>query len=261
MFKLLPGCEGWQALRFGARAVGLVALMLAVAGCVTLSSRVPSEPQAAPSLAISGPAVTVEGLDPTSNRVATVPASLAAPLVVTNSAADADPDNKQLYRVHAGDTIHLQVIGEDDISGDFKVSADGTILHSLLGRTVVEGSTVEALERSLVAAFAKDYLVNPKVYVDVRTSVARRVILFGEVKTPGVYELPVGDKFSLLQLIAKAGGFTDVADTDRVRVVRRDSTGDRRIQVNVTDLLRGRGTDKDLELLPTDVITVPQTVF
>lgn len=182
---------------------------------------------------------------------ASVPAARAA-APVTNGTAP--------YRIHAGDTLHLQVAGEADLTGDFKAASDGTIVLPLLGRTPVEGRTVAELERGLTAALAKDFLVDPKVYVQVRSSVMRRVILFGEVKSPGVYELPVGDRFTLLQLIAKAGGFTDVAAPDRVRIVRREG-GERTFKVNVTDLLLGRGQEADIELLPNDVITVPQTVF
>jgi len=241
-----------------------VAFMLFTAGCGILardSHR--AMPVLPPAAAVANPVA-----DPVpAVSESAPPAAVAAPEMpsepeaVANGVPDVDPDNKDTYRVRAGDTIHLQVTGEDDISGDFKVSADGTILHPLLGRVTVGGATVTALERDLTASLAKDYLVNPKVYVDVRSSVLRRVILFGEAKSPGVYELPVGERFTLLQLIAKAGGFSDVAATDRVRVVRRGKGGDQTFQVNVSNLLRGRGPDKDLELLPNDVVTIPQTVF
>jgi polysaccharide export outer membrane protein len=164
------------------------------------------------------------------------------------------------YRIHSGDTFHMQVTGEDDLAGDFKVSSDGTVVLPLLGRTHVEGMTVAELELSLRDALAKDYLVNPEVFLQVSSSVARRVVLFGEVRSPGVYEMPVGDRFTLLQLIAKARGFTEIAKPEGVRVVRQGAK-ERIIKINVADLLNGKGKGVDIDLQPNDVVTVPQTFF
>ncbi len=43
----------------------------------------------------------------------------------------------------------------------------------------------------------------------------------GEVAKPGVYPLPFGGEMTLLQAIAGAGGFTELASPDRVSLVRR----------------------------------------
>lgn len=166
------------------------------------------------------------------------------------------------YRIGPGDLLHVKVQGEADLSDDFKVLPDGTIIYAYLGRIPVAGFSVAAVESNLTAVLGRDYLVNPKVYVQVKSSVQRRVIVFGEVKSPGIYEMPVGERFSLLQVIARAGGPTDLAATDRVRVVRRTEGGaEKAIRVNVTELLRGGGEARDVDLRPDDVVIVPQTVF
>ena len=170
-------------------------------------------------------------------------------------------DEPERYRIHAGDVLSLQVTGEEESSGEFKVAPDGTIVHPLIGRMAVADMTVTGLESRLTTILARDYLVNPRVFLQVKSSSVRRVILFGEVKTPGVYDLPVGDRFTLLQLIARAGGFSEIAAADRVRVVRRTGGAERTFRVNVTALLKGEGGETDLELQPNDVITIPQTVF
>ena len=43
------------------------------------------------------------------------------------------------YRVKVGDRFSLNVFGEADVSGDFKVLEDGIVRHPLLGRVLVEG--------------------------------------------------------------------------------------------------------------------------
>lgn len=185
-----------------------------------------------------------------------------APVKSADVAPESDvAGDAEKYVIHPGDTLHIQVRGEEDLSGDFKVSSEGVIIYSLLGRMAVAGLSASTVESNLTASLGKDYLVNPKIYVQVRSSVMRRVIVFGEVKAPGVYELPVGERFTLLQVIAKAGGLTDVAATDRVRIVRRSGISEKVIKVSVTDLLNGRGESGDVELRPNDVITIPQTIF
>ena len=132
------------------------------------------------------------------NTTAVVPGTVGAAGVVS----------REDYRIRDGDVIHLQVSREDDLSGDFTVLPGGVIAHPLLGRMAVGGLTVVETEHLLTGALKKDYLVNPRVLVQVRSSVARRVVVLGEVKQPGVYELAMGERFTLLQVVAKAGGFT-----------------------------------------------------
>lgn len=164
------------------------------------------------------------------------------------------------YRIRVGDALRIEVRGESDLSGDFKVTSDGAVVLPLLGRVAVAGLAASEVERDLAAALGKDFLVDPKVHVQVTSSVLRRVIVFGEVKSPGIYEMPVGERFSLLQVIAKAGGLTDLAALDRVRIVRRSGTAENVVKVNVSELLRG-GAGDDVVLQPNDLIIVPQTVF
>ena len=66
---------------------------------------------------------------------------------------------------------------------------------------------------------------------------------------------------TLLQAIAGAGGFTDLASPDRVRIVRRDADGKQTtLRVRVSNLLGG-GKQEDIPLEPDDVIMVPEVVF
>lgn len=234
----------------------VVSVMLGIglavaAGCATV-------PAGEPGVAPGGEAAKIGREVP--RELAALPET--APDASDLAAVDAGAEDIRRYRIGPGDVLHIQVRGEADLSGDFKVSPDGLILYAYLGRVPVAGYSVAAMESNLTAMLGRDYLVDPKVYVQVKSSVLRRVIIFGEVKSPGVYEMQVGERFSLLQAIAKAGGPTELAATDRVRIVRRSETGkDRAIRVNVTNLLRGDPGASDVELRSNDVIIIPQTVF
>ena len=273
------GSRAGAALTF----VAVVVLSVAAGGCQSLKrsgqSLSPETYELSGELSGRQTEVLPESAPPNAQESATsatvvVTGPLAAPKAVSNDLAIgmpaglSSPDDEgtdggdaATYRIHGGDTLTIQVRGEDDLSGDFKVSSDGLIIYALVGRISVAGLTAATVEKNLSALLAKDYLVNPKVYVQVRSSIMRRVIVFGEVKNPGVYELPVGERFTLLQAIARAGGMTDIAAADRVRIVRHVGAVEKVMKVSVADLLKGSGAERDVELLPNDVITIPQTIF
>ena len=124
------------------------------------------------------------------------------------------------------------------------------------------GKTVKEAEAFVTRRLAKDYLVNPRVIIKVVAAQSAQIVVLGEVEKPGVYPLPFGDQLTLLQAIADAGGFTELASPDRVRIVRRTADGRQTtLRIRVSDLLDGKGKQQDVPLEPNDVIMVPEVVF
>ncbi|MGA1530547.1 MAG: polysaccharide biosynthesis/export family protein [Kiritimatiellia bacterium] len=160
-----------------------------------------------------------------------------------------------------GDEIDLQVFREPDFSGVFALDEQGNIKHPLLGEVSLAGLDVAGAESHLTGKLAADFLVNPRVMIKVTRSQRYQFVIFGEVKTPGVYPIPPGRSISLLEAIGLAGGFTELASPDRVRVVRKGEDGGETIRVRVENILSGKGKDTDITLQPDDVIVVPQIVF
>ena len=191
------------------------------------------------------------------------PAETPPPAAVRadDAAPDAAPANGT-HVLQAGDEIDVQVYREPELSGLFKLSAAGEIRHSLIGVVPLAGQTVEAAEADITRRLAKDYLVNPRVIVKLAATQGSQVVVLGEVKKPGVYPLPFGEKMTLLQAIAGAGGFTDLASPDRVSLVRRlPDGGQTTLKIRVSDLLGGKGKQPDVPLEPNDVIMIPQVFF
>jgi len=171
-----------------------------------------------------------------------------------------DPDANR-YRLRHGDVVAVEVYDEADLSRSFEVSDDGTISHPLLGRVPVVGKTAGEVEEELHRLLAADYLVNPRVSVSITSSSDRPIMIFGEVRNPGAYDVPAGRRVTLLQIIARAGGFTDIAAQDKVRIVRLVDGKEQSTRVRVSDLFRGRHGVTDVDLRAGDVITVPETLF
>lgn len=175
--------------------------------------------------------------------------------------AQALAQDDRAYRMQPGDEIDVQVYREPDISGVFRIGPVGEIRHPLLGNVQVAGLSVSEAENLLVTRLEADYLVNPRVLIKVLTARSSQIVIFGEVKKPGIYPVPVGESITLLQAIAQAGGFTELASPDRVRIVRQQDGKQTTLRARVADILGGRGGQGDIPLQPDDVIVVPQIVF
>jgi len=96
----------------------------------------------------------------------------------------------------------------------YVVESDGTIYLPLLKDVYVQGLTTQDLNKKLTNKYAK-YLRMPYV----KTSIANhRVYVLGEVNKQGLVPIE-GNTISLIEAISKAGGLTDYALLDRVRVI------------------------------------------
>ena len=163
------------------------------------------------------------------------------------------------YRLTSLDVIDVEVFQEPELSKKFKISPLGTINYPLLGAVSVESLTVSEAETKITKLLEENYLVDPRVNVIVSSTANRRVNIFGEVKKPGTFSISTDEPFSLLATLSKAGGFTDIADIKKVRIVRRQSGEEKIIKVNVADLINGKNGEKDIPLMNGDIITVPET--
>ncbi|MBI1893437.1 MAG: polysaccharide biosynthesis/export family protein [Candidatus Rokubacteria bacterium] len=83
------------------------------------------------------------------------------------------------------------------------------------------------------------------------------VYIQGEIKTPSAVKFT--QDLTMLKAIAQAGGFTNVAASGRVGLVRGDGIKRENIKVNVDDMMKG--TVPDMPLKPNDIIIVPQRLF
>jgi polysaccharide export outer membrane protein len=86
------------------------------------------------------------------------------------------------------------------------------------------------------------------------------VYVFGEVKQPGVLQVKISNKITLLQAIAQAGGLSENATKRGVTIKRRDKSGKEiNLSVNLNDIIKGK--KKDIPLQEGDVVIVKQSIF
>ena len=165
------------------------------------------------------------------------------------------------YKIGAKDLLEITVFNLPELSQMVRVSEDGSVTFSLLGKVEVAGLTAQELEKKLASLLDRQYTKNARVTVFIREF--QKVAIIGAVARPGMYEL-VGPT-TLLQAIAQAGGLTAQA-MNELFVYRHGKDGKQtRIVVKLEDLMINGNLDLNIELQPKDVVNIPidqmQNVF
>lgn len=171
------------------------------------------------------------------------------------------------YIVGPQDVLTVTVFGEPELSGKYTVEQDGTFTFPQLGRIKGGGSTLRGLEQELKRQLADGFLKNPQVAVAVETYRSQRILVIGEVRSPGEYQLT--GEMTLLAALARAGSTTATASREVivVRAPRTRAAGapDTEPDVLRVDLgeLQGGNMSLNVPLQDGDTINVPkaQSVF
>jgi protein involved in polysaccharide export with SLBB domain len=150
------------------------------------------------------------------------------------------------YKLGSGDKIRVTVFGHEDLSGEFEVDGSGNVSLPLIRNIKAEGLTPRELEQVVAERLSPDYLVNPRVSVEVMNY--RPFYIYGEVTKPGSY--PYVNGMTVVNAVAMAGGFTYRARTGRVRIIHANDAS-----------RTPQDADKDTAVLPGDVIEVPERYF
>lgn len=123
------------------------------------------------------------------------------------------------YRVGVGDILQVNVLGEKEFTGSFRIASDGTIDYPYLRKIEVKDKTVEDLEKLITAKLKEGYLADPQVSVEVKEYHSQQVLVLGAVEKPGPY--PLTEESRVLDLISRAGGLTQ-AGGKRVVLLRAE---------------------------------------
>ncbi len=182
-------------------------------------------------------------------------------------AQPANPANVITYRIATNDRIRIGVFQEPDLDMIGRVDAKGTINLHLLGSVQLVGMTIPEAERAVEAAYRDGrFLRAPQVTITVEEYAPREVTIQGQVKDPRRYLLPIEQAMSVLELVTRAGGFTDTARGTAVTITRINADGTRQVfTVDVESMIRGRTRartdDSAFMLLPGDIVFVPERLF
>jgi polysaccharide export outer membrane protein len=156
------------------------------------------------------------------------------------------------YRLGPEDVIEVFVWKEPELSTTVTVRPDGRISLPLVNDLDATGKTGNELAAEITVRLGK-YIVQPVVNVMVKQVNSLKISVLGEVRKPDVYRIK--NRVTVLDAIAMAGGFTDLAKPNRVIVIRNTPSGPQRIKVDIKRLVADE-TGAPLYLQALDTVYV-----
>ena len=184
------------------------------------------------------------------------------------SAVPPGPPPQSVYVLGPDDQVTIHVVDVPDLSDKpQRIDPNGDLKLPMVGRIHASGMTIDELEAELRKRL-KEVLNEPDVTVSVGELHSQTVSVIGAVGSSGVHQ--IRGRQTLIEILSLAGGVR--ADAGPVvRVVRRPewdriplpeatidpTTGSSIVEIDLKALLGAMSPDKNLALLPNDVVSIP----
>ncbi|MBN9460787.1 MAG: polysaccharide export protein [Burkholderiales bacterium] len=193
-------------------------------------------------------------------------AALLAALFVAGCASTLPPAPSQAaqpeyrYIIGPGDSLNIVVWRNPELSSTVPVRPDGRITTPLVEDMVAQGKNPSELAREIETALKK-YLQDPVVTVVVQSfggGNSEQVRVLGQAVKPAT--LPYRQNMTLLDVMIAVGGLTDFAAGNRA-VLIRGSEQNKGYNVRLADLIKRGDVTANIQVLPGDVIIIPESWF
>jgi protein involved in polysaccharide export with SLBB domain len=155
------------------------------------------------------------------------------------------------YIVGPGDTLDIQLYGNEPSSYELTVERDGRINFPKLGPIMVSGMTFDAA-RTVIEQHVAKQLIGTHVSVTMEDLRSIRVFVLGEAQKPGSYT--VSGLSTMTNALFVSGGVKKIGSLRNIQL-KRD--GRLVTTLDLYDLLLRGNTSGDRQLLPGDVIFIP----
>ncbi|MCW5573980.1 MAG: polysaccharide export protein [Steroidobacteraceae bacterium] len=165
------------------------------------------------------------------------------------------------YIIGPGDTLQIFVWRNPELSSSVPVRPDGKVSTPLIEDMVAVGKTPSQLARDMETRLG-EYIRSPQVNVIVTNpqSAFSRITVIGQVGSPG--DVPFREGMTVLDVVLAAGGLGEFAAGNRAKLVRKDAAGKTtEKRVRLEDLLKKGKLKENVNVLPGDVLIVPESFF
>ena len=147
------------------------------------------------------------------------------------------------------------------MSGTFTVRPDGMITTSLVEDIPVSGKTPTELAREIEQVLGT-YLRDPVVTVTVGGFVgpfSEQIRVIGEAASP--QSINYKKNMTLLDVMIQVGGLTEFADGNDAILVRIENGEQKQYALSIDELLQDGEIAANIDMLPGDIIIVPEAWF
>ena len=182
------------------------------------------------------------------------------PQATTRPSLTTDVNDYQ-YLIGPGDSLTIFVWRNPEISGQFIVRPDGKVTTSLVEDIDVAGKTPSALAREIEEQLSV-YINNPRVTVSVNNfkgPLSEQVRVIGEATNPSAVNYT--EHMTLLDLMIAVGGLTEFADGNNAKLVRVIDGKQVTFELNIDDLIRDGDIQENVDILPGDIVIIPEAWF
>ncbi len=168
------------------------------------------------------------------------------------------PQSSPVTVVSVGDLLDIVIFETPELSGRFRIGPKGDILLPLVGNLHVADMTIAEVTEAVTERYKQaKILVDPQVTVFVAEYTRRAVTITGEVRSPGVYQIPAPR--TLFDTMAMAGGLNDTASRTVSIVHASDPKNIIHVTLNVGPQTPESIEEGRMQILPGDSIYVARS--
>ncbi len=183
---------------------------------------------------------------------------------VANIAPEPRPptvEQAPFYIIGPRDGLNIFVWRNPDLSQSVSVRPDGRISIPLVEDLPVTGKTPTQLARDIEKVLSV-YVKDPVVTVIVSGFLGpykKQIRVVGEATTPQA--MPYYEKMTLLDLMINVGGITEFASGNRSIIYRVTDGVQQHFKVRIEDLIKDGDITANVDLLPGDILIIPESWF
>lgn len=166
------------------------------------------------------------------------------------------------YRIGVDDVVQVNVWRNPDLSVSVPVRPDGMISVPLIGDVQAGGKTSTEVAETIRQKLSQ-YIRDPNVAVIL--SALRSHDYLSRVRVTGAVRqarsMPFRQGMTVLDAVLDAGGVNDFAAPNRTKLYRKINNRTEVLNVELGDILNKGRLETNVQLVPGDVITVPERIF
>jgi len=164
------------------------------------------------------------------------------------------------YLIGPGDQLNVVVWRNADLSTTVPVRPDGRITVPLVEDIPAAGKDPTTLARDIEKALSK-YIRDPVVSVVITSfngQYNEQIRVIGQAAKPQV--LPYRQSMTVLDVMIAVGGLTDTADGNGATILRT-AENNKVYRVRLRDLVKRGDVSANVQMVPGDVLIIPQSLF
>jgi len=175
-----------------------------------------------------------------------------------NTQDEADSTN---YSIGPGDSLRIFVWDHADLSTNVQVRPDGKISTPLVEDLQAAGRTSTELARDIETVL-REYVRTPVVTVIMQGFVgegSRQIRVVGQAVAPQAIQYKQG--MTLLDVMIQVGGLAQFASGNKAKIIRKVGGETAEIRVRLDDLINDGDINENVDMVPGDVLIIPQSFF